>query len=162
MRESRKEDEFHDARVAGIGGFEMVQGHVERKNIQIRRPEDCPGLFHHPIQGQSLRISPALSGAPLARVIHQDPSHGSSRHTQKVAPVFPTRALELKEPQAGLMDECGRLQGVVASLAGHVASGRLPQLAIDDRKQHVVGSSIPLTQPRQKSGHIRFHIPISP
>ena len=49
--------------------------------------------------------------------------------------VLPPHALRVSQPNEGLVDQRRWLKGVLAPLAGHIASSQPPKLGFDEREQ---------------------------
>ena len=60
---------------------------------------------------------PRVSELLRARKIDEDAPHQASRHRQKVRAVLPVHPLGVDQPQVGLVDERGRLEGMAAFLS---------------------------------------------
>src|SRR5262249_16798269 len=57
------------------------------------------------------------------------------RDGEEVRPTFPSALAAADQPQVGLVDQGGRLQGVAGGLASQVALGQSAQFVINQRQQ---------------------------
>ena len=85
-------------------------------------------------QGLPLAIAAALLAEPPPGMIHEDLPHGSRRDTIKVDPVAEGE-VATDEFEIGLVDQRGRVQGVVGAFAVHQAAGHPAQLLVDQREE---------------------------
>jgi hypothetical protein len=69
-----------------------------------------------------------------AGLIDQDVAHGRGR--EEVAPAVPVVApVPADEPDVGLVDQGGGLEGLARLLVAQPGGGQLPQLVVDEREQ---------------------------
>jgi hypothetical protein len=66
----------------------------------------------------------------------QDSAHGLGRGGEEVPAAVPAVPIASPDqPEIRLIDEGGRLQGVVGGLARHLRGSELPQFVVNERKQ---------------------------
>src|SRR5262249_22717741 len=75
-----------------------------------------------------------LSPGPL----DEDPPHGLGGGGEEVAAAV--EVLVTHQPQIGLMDQRGGVEGMAGGFRGQARGGELPQLVVDERQE--VGSSL--------------------
>ena len=97
----------------------------------------------------------ALQGAPLPRVVHQDPPHGLRRRPVEVSPVVEAGVANAGQPQIGLVHQGRRLKGVIRTLPAHVMCGQPAQLVVDQRHQRFEGRGVSGVPAGQQLGHVR-------
>ena len=60
-----------------------------------------------------------LAGLLAAGLVHEDAAHGLGRRCEEVPPAVPVLGpLDIDQPQVGLVDQRGRLQGLARHLLG--------------------------------------------
>ena len=81
------------------------------------------------IEGDPARAAAAFHRSGPTGVVHQYPAHRAGGQGEEMGPVddFGRRA---RHAEKGLVDERGRLQGVVAAFAPHVALGQATELVV--------------------------------
>ena len=70
-----------------------------------------------------------------ARHIHQNATHESRRHRQKVRAILPVDVLSVDQTQVSLVHQRRRLQAVTGPLTSHAAAGDAMQLPLHDRNE---------------------------
>ena len=71
--------------------------------------------------------------------LHQDPAHGFGRRGKEMGAILPRRLAIGPEPQPGLVDQRGGLQGLAGRLLGHLVRGESAQLFVNQRQQFFRG-----------------------
>ncbi len=84
------------------------------------------GNDHGLVQGYLVARTAPFPGASGQGVIDQDPTHHLGRQREKVGAILPLNTMHVHQPQEGLVDQGGRLQGVAAAFARHIASNLQP------------------------------------
>ena len=75
--------------------------------------------------------------AARPRGIDENSPHQPCRHGKEMRAILPLHLSNLDEPQVGLVDERGCLQGVTVPLPAHVVRRQPPQLVVDERQQRL-------------------------
>jgi hypothetical protein len=70
-------------------------------------------------------------------VIHQYPPHRLGRDRKKMSPILPLHALAIYQAHVYLVNQGGRLEGVVGPFASHIAMGQAPKFFVNDWGQLV-------------------------
>src|SRR5262249_9815124 len=86
------------------------------------------------VDRNAIQIAPALQRSSRTRTLHQDLTHRSRRDADEVPFVVPWGA-GAGEPQVGLVDERGGLEGLARLFPSHVGSGESPQLVVNKWRQ---------------------------
>jgi hypothetical protein len=74
--------------------------------------------------------------ALAAGVFDEDAAHGLGRGGEEVAPAVPLRRVRWSDqPQVGLVDQGGGLEGLARLLPGDPRRCELPKLVVDERQQ---------------------------
>jgi hypothetical protein len=68
-----------------------------------------------------------------------------SGNAQKVRTIFDVERLFFGKPQISLVDECGRLQGVIRALLLEVIASQTSQLVIDERQNRLQCLAVPIS-----------------
>ena len=87
-------------------------------------------------------------------MVHQDAAHGLGGHPEELGPVLPARLALVDQPQVGLVDEGGGLQGVAGVLAPEVALGLAVQLVVDDGHELVQGGGVTTAPGLEQTRHV--------
>ena len=76
----------------------------------------------------------------LPSLFHQDPPHGLGRRCEEVPPAVPVlRLLDVDQPNIGLVNQRGGLQGLPRPFVGKLRGGQFTQLFIDQRQELLRG-----------------------
>ena len=70
-----------------------------------------------------------------AREVDEHAAHQPRGHREEVRAILPLDAPDINQPEVDLVDERGRLEHVVRTLAGHMPLGNATQLGVDERNQ---------------------------
>ena len=101
---------------------------MEGQNIDLVR---IVGRDVHTSECDSLPVSASTFRTPSSRVIDQDSSHHSGRHSEEVSAVAPFHATLIDESRVRLTNQRRRLEGMSIRLSSHVAGGQPAQVRID-------------------------------
>src|SRR5215470_11047757 len=144
-RHAREEAQLHDARLIRVEPLEPPERSVELEQVEIAFPGVALAKHQSHAKGAAL----PLGGPAPTRMVDEDSSHDPRGDAEEVGAALPRHVGRLHEPQVGLMDESGRLEGMVAPLLAQVSGGEAPQLVVDDGKQLVESgliAAIPLPE----------------
>ena len=87
-------------------------------------------------------------------MVHEDPSHQPSGDAHEVRAILPTDLTGIGKPEKRLVDERGRLEGVVFPLAAHARAGEPAQLGFDERHQLIECRLVAVAPGSQQLGHV--------
>jgi hypothetical protein len=87
-------------------------------------------------------------------VVDQDPSHQPSGDAQEVRTILPPDVTGVGKPEKRLVDERGRLEGVVFPLAPHARAGEPAQLGFDEGHQLIECRLVAVAPGAQQLGHV--------
>ena len=136
-REPAEIAQLHDARLLGIELFEVREGGVEAYDIEVRAVlRNVDAGERHP------DAAVALGSVASPRVIDEDIAHEPRDDADEMSAVLPVHACDTAQPQVGLVDEGGRLQGVIATFVGELSAGDRTQLGIDGIDQAIARAGI--------------------
>jgi len=123
--------ELDDVTLPLIAGRQGFQREVQR--------DDVNGRFGRPdrllVERYLLRPGAALLKAPGSGVIHKNAAHQLGRDAKEMRAILPSKVLRAGQPNEGFIDQCCRLKGMVAPLAGHVSPSQSPELGLDEGEQ---------------------------
>ena len=114
--ESGKETQLDNSRLPFVQFAEPVDGLIQGQQlimVEVATEQWC----HHVTEGYLLPLSPAFDPAAFARMVDQEPAHHLCPDGKKMISSLPLEAILIDQPQVGLVDQGGRLQGVVRTLA---------------------------------------------
>jgi len=90
------------------------------------------------------RESCAFPRVSATRVVHQDLTHQTRCHAEKMRPVLPVGVLMIHKPQVSLIDQRRRLQSVALTLFSQVTRRKQTKLLIDDWREVLTSLLIPV------------------
>ena len=132
-------------RTRRIDRRQTLQGRVQRHQVQIH------GGLHQLQLGQRNALSTVtLARAMAPRVVHQDLAHQPRSHAYEVHPVLPVDPVHPRQAHVGLIDQRGRLQGVITPLIGKLPPCDRPQLGIRHAHQTITRSLVTRAPGRQQ------------
>ena len=100
---------------------------------------------------RSSRSPPAavLAGRLRRACVDEDAAHGLGRGGEEVAAAVPAGCVgRADQPEVGLVDEGGRLEGVAGGLPVEPGGGEVPELVVDEREQF--GGGLRGRRPRRR------------
>ena len=89
------------------------------------------------------QLGAALRRVPRAGVIHQDPPHGLGSRAEKMGPILPLHLGAAHQAEICLVDQRGRLQGVIGPLPPHGGLGDAVELLIEQGQEPVHRDGVP-------------------
>lgn len=136
--------------------------HAALALVQPRERLECIVQCH---QFEALRVGQHLVGqrdtngagaaflpAARAREIDEHSSHHRGGHRQEVRTVLPADALDVDEPEIGLVDQRCRVQAVAGPFPAHAAAGDLLQLGVHEGNQAHQGLLVAVAPSQEKAG----------
>ena len=84
------------------------------------------------IQREFLKILATLFRIVLARMINQQASHYLCSNSKKMSAILPIHPRLIDEAQVGLVNQGGRLQGVIRPFTPQIIRRKLAQFIVDD------------------------------
>src|SRR5262245_27003802 len=141
-RQASEEVQLHDAGGLGVLGGKPGQGLVEGEDLLGRRA-DRDVLV---VELDPLPVPAVPEAALAAGRFDEDAAHGLGGGGEELTPAGPPgphRPGLAGEPQVGLVDQVGRLEGVARALAGQAVGGQPPQFVVDEREE--VGGGLAVT-----------------
>jgi hypothetical protein len=88
-------------------------------------------------------------------VVHEDASHRAGGDAEEVTAVLEVARAAPDQPEPRVVDQRGRLQRVVAPLAGHELRGDVVQLAIDPREERLGRGRVAVAHSPQEANGVR-------
>src|SRR5687768_17198884 len=93
------------------------------------------GLGNNVLERDLPLAAAAFFSEVFSRVIDQNIPHQLSRERKKLCTVLPFDLLLVDKFQIDFVNECGRLECVIGTLATEQMSGKTTQLGIDNRQK---------------------------
>jgi hypothetical protein len=87
-------------------------------------------------------------------VVDQDAAHRLRRRREEVDPPLPLRVGLLHQAEIGVVQDGGRLEGVVRAFAPQVAGGERPEVVVDEGDQAVEGAAVPFPPGGEQPGDV--------
>src|SRR5262245_23970779 len=161
-RQADEETQFHQVGRHGIDGREVVQDVVDRQRfLDIAERRDAGFLQFVPTV-----LAAALRRMPSPGLIDEDAAHGLGSGGEEVAAAIPPlHLLGVHQPQIGLVDQSGRLDGLAWFLLGQLLGRQLAQLIVDERQELLGGAGVALLDGGQDLGdfaHVGQSTPLEP
>src|SRR5262249_5461968 len=129
------------AEVAQLDNPDLAPVELRQGEERVVQRDEFGGLLvgkrQRFIERKKLPPAAAFVGRATARVLDQDLAHQLRRHTVTMSPALPFGEILLDQPQVGLIDERGRLQGVIRALPAKIAVSQFMKLLEYDRHQLV-------------------------
>ena len=103
---------------------------------------------------QDWLASPPFLAAFAPGIIHENASHGLRGRSKKmlaIAVIFPFLT---RQPDPGLMHQCGWLESLPGLLFRHFLPSQPPQLLVDQRQQLLRRLGLPFLNHVEQSGHV--------
>jgi hypothetical protein len=151
QRQAREEvhlDDLHEFRILTPERLERI---VDGDDVDAARLEAGERLVE--------RIAPLLPAAPQRpaqpRMVDQHVAHRARRRGEEVAPVPERRQLAAEDPQVGLVDQGGRLQGVRGPLPADLPPRDPVQVRVDPRQQVGLRRGVAGLRPPEQGGDLR-------
>jgi hypothetical protein len=91
-------------------------------------------------------VAAALGGVLSLRVVNQDLPHGGRGHTEEMSPILPCGSRLVSQPKVRLVDQRGRIEGLVTSPPVPLSAGEPVQLVVDQREELVESAPVPCSQ----------------
>src|SRR5205814_2506123 len=85
---------------------------------------------------------------------NQNPSHELCGDAKELRPILPRRPTLIHEPQIQFVDQCRRIERVIAVFAAKLLSCDPPAFGVDHRHQAVEGARIALRPSNQETGNV--------
>jgi hypothetical protein len=129
--ETRKKAQLDNAFLIAIELREPAEGLIDGQHI------DDAGLVRsnaYAPEGHECLAAAALLCLARSRVVDQDAAHDLGDHAIELRAVLPVGAALIDEPQVHFVDQCGRIQRVLAALSAQASCGHTPALIVDERK----------------------------
>ena len=98
------------------------------------------------MQAQRFGAIAAPLRAALPRVVHQHAAHDLRGQRQELLAVLPFERALSGQPDEGLVDQRGALQGVIAAFARQLPARHAPQVVVDQRPERIEGGLSPSAQ----------------
>src|SRR5262245_54630660 len=158
-RQPGEKVQLHDAGGLGVLGGEPGQGLVEGEDLLGRRA-DRDVLV---VELDPLPVPAVPEAALAAGTLDEDAAHGLGGGGEELAaagPAGPRRPGLAGEPQVGLVDQGGRLEGVARALAGQAVGGQPPQFVVDEREEVGGGLAVPGRGGIEQLGQVRHAVVI--
>src|SRR5262245_19283893 len=148
-RQADEETQFHQVGRHGIDGREVVQDVVDRQRfLDIAGRRDAGFVQFVPTV-----LAAALRRMPSPGLIDEDAAHGLGSGGEEVAAAIPPlHLLGVHQPQIGLVDQSGRLEGLAWFLLGQLLGRQLAQLIVDQRQELLGGVGVALLDGGQDLG----------
>ena len=86
------------------------------------------------------------------RAVDEDASHAGRGDGEEVGAVLPADAGLVDEPEVGLVDEGGGLEGVAAAFLAHVGVGELSELVVDEGEEVAGGGAVAVADADEQAG----------
>ena len=113
-----------------------------QRGIEIQDVDICRRRHDSERVQRDARPLPGSFGPPpRAGAIDEDAAHHLRGDAEELRPVVPGGAL-IDQPQVGLVDEGGRLQGVALALAPQMGRGPAAKLLVDQRHEPIARARV--------------------
>src|SRR5438105_4692174 len=111
-REPTEHTQLHDFCERRVDRLEAFERMIERKNRDLTGRR---GLIRF-INWHRAYTVPSFTGRVATGVVDQDSAHDLRRRAKKMRSILPVDMTLINEPQIDLVNQCGRLEGVVDPL----------------------------------------------
>jgi len=129
-RQPGEEPHLHQLGLDGVVLGELLQGLVQGQDFLC----GAAGQQGVEVGGVALPAAAALETALAPRLLDQDAAHGrGGRGEEMAAPVPVGRRARPDEPEVGLVNQGGRLQGLAGLLVREPLGGQPAQFVVDQR-----------------------------
>ena len=133
-RQTAKKSKLYDAGLAGILRRQLLERAIDGDQIRVAfAGREFDALQRHT---NGVRPSAAIRATPSCDV-DQNPAHHLCGYTKKVVAVLPARLIPPKQPETHFVDQRGRLERYVRSLARQVPQRHAMQFVVDKGYQPV-------------------------
>ena len=91
------------------------------------------------IQRHPFQMAPVPRSGLRAGSLNQEAAHGLGGGGKEVATIIPVLRASPDQPQPGLVDQRGGLEGVSGRFVGHLVRGQSAEFFVDEREQFLSG-----------------------
>jgi len=143
----------------GLSGIELsqqLQSRIQFHEFRIARWRHDHGF----VQRDLARGAAPFPGASGQSVVDEDAAHHLGRQGEKVGAVLPWNAVDIHQPNEGLVDQGAGLQSVSLAFPRHITSGDALKLRMHDGDQLVerrLVAGAPSTEQRRDVCRLLFH-----
>jgi len=133
--------------------FELLQGTIERLQIQVRRPRAsrCKQVL---APGNPHRVAAAFSTVARSRMIHEYSTDNLCRHSEELCPVAPVDAVVVHQANECFMNQRGWLQRMSRVFGAPAPPGDALKLGIHQRHEVVQRRRLPFIPLQQECGDV--------
>ena len=136
-RKAAEKHQFDDLTLAGIEFGQLLQRHIERKQVEREFRTHCDRF----VERDPIRARAAFLPSLRASVVHQDVAHDARRNRIKMETILPPR-FGGDHLDIGFVNESRRTQGVPATFRSHEVIGEASQLIVDERQKSLLRVAI--------------------
>jgi hypothetical protein len=128
------EPQRHDLTCARVNGLQPRERSLEREQIFDGHSTRF-GRLEKIVESQRLHAAAPFVALLMPAVIDQQSAHRLCAECKPVSAPLPFTSAVVLKPQPRLMDQCCRLQSVIAPFAAQVPAGDVTQFAVNDGKK---------------------------